>query len=353
MKGPNSGTDVAGGVPYRMSRRETLKQTLIAGLFLPQALDAQRRRGRRGYVDPSQIPAYRYRTLPVSRFRELQEEYDKALASPLYSRAKAFRDQVARLSFKVPADFPAAKAVIVVAAFTKSMYARFTLDGTQFRLLVPPQYYADEMNAANLLGIVRREIVKNASYRIVDVSNSVPLKLLAARSGLGRYGRNNLLFVDGMGSYNLLYAFLTDCPFPEDNWTQLSILGHCQRCDHCDRSCPTTCLSYANFPINIDRCVTLYNERPGTFPSWMLRSSHTALMGCMRCQDSCPEDGGFAELAGMLEDVSEDETRKILKGAADDALLTSLRRKLKQFPAVASKEAFPILTRNLTVLTRS
>ena len=165
-----------------MSRRETLKQTLIAGLFLPQALRAQRRRGRRGPVDPSQIPAYRYKTLPVSRFRDLQEEYDRSLASPLYSRAKAFRDQVARLSFKTPADFSTAKSVIVLAAFTKSMYARFTLDGAQFRRLIPPQYYADGMNATNLRGIVQREIVKNTSSRIVDISDNVPLKLLAARS---------------------------------------------------------------------------------------------------------------------------------------------------------------------------
>ena len=106
-------------------------------------------------------------------------------------------------------------------------------------------------------------------------------------------------------------------------------------------------------PIDFDKCVTLYNERPGAFPNWMLRSSHTALIGCVRCQDSCPEDGGYAEISGMMEDVSEDETRKILKGMADDALLKSLQRKLRQFPATASKAVFPILTRNLSVLTRS
>jgi epoxyqueuosine reductase len=304
-------------------------------------------------VDPSQIPVYRYKTLPVSRFRELQAEYDKSLASPLCSQVKAFRDQVAKLSFKIPADFPTAKSVIVVAAFTKSMYARFTVDGAQFRVLVPPQYYADDMNAARLRGIVQKEIVKNTNNRIVDISESVPLKLLAARSGLGLYGKNNLIFVDGMGSYNLLYAFLTDYAFPEDSWTQMDILGRCRRCDHCVRSCPTSCFVQGSLPINIDRCVTLFNERPGVFPNWMLRSSHTALMGCVRCQDSCPEDGGYAEISEMLEDVSEDETRKILKGMADDALLKSLQRKLRQFRPTASKEAFPILTRNLSVLTRS
>ncbi len=355
LKDPDAGITPECSVPSRLTRRETLKRTLLAGLILPRAFGQRGRGGRGGrrYVDPSQIPVYRYKTLPVSRFRELQAEYDKSLASPLYSRAKAFRDQVAKLSFKIPADFPTAKSAIVVAAFTKSMYVRFTLDGAQFRLLVPPQYYADDMNAAKLRGIVQKEVIKNTNNRIVDISESAPLKLLAARSGLGLYGKNNLIFVDGMGSYNLLYAFLTDYAFAEDNWTQLRILERCRRCDRCDRSCPTACFLQNALPINIDRCVTLYNEIPGAFPNWMMRSSHTALMGCLRCQDSCPEDGGYAEISEMLEDVSEDETRKILKGVADDALVKSLQRKLRQFPATASKEVLPILTRNLSVLTRS
>jgi epoxyqueuosine reductase len=352
LKAPDAGTIPECNIPSRTPRREMLKQTLAAGLLLPQVLRGQRGRGRRGYVDPSQIPAYRYKTLPANRFRELQAEYDKSLESPLYSRAKVFRDDIAKLSFKIPTDFAAAKSAIVVAAFTKPMYVRFTLDGAQFSLLVPPQYYVDDMDATKLRDIVQKEIIKNTSNRIVDISNSVPLKLLAARSGLGQYGKNNLIFVGGMGSYNLLYAFLTDYPFVEDSWTQVSILGHCRRCDRCDRSCPTACFSPGSFPINIDRCITLYNERPGAFPNWMLRSNHSALMGCLRCQDICPEDGGYAQVSGMLEDVSEDETRKILKGMADDALLKSLQRKLRRFPATAGKEVFPILTRNLSVLTR-
>jgi epoxyqueuosine reductase len=352
VKDPDAGFKPECSISSLTPRREMLKKTLMAGLFLPQMLRGQRGRGRRSFVDPSQIPAYRYKTLPVSRFRELQAEYDKSLAGPLFSQAKAFRDDVAKLSFKIPANFPAAKSVIVVAAFTKSMYVTFTLNGAQLRLLVPPQYYADDMTPAKLQGIVQKEIIKNTNNRIVEISDSVPLKLLAARSGLGMYGKNNLIFVDGMGSYNLLYAFLTDYPFPEDSWTQLSMLGRCYRCDRCDRSCPTACFSNRSFPINVARCVTLYNERQGEFPNWLLRSGHSALMGCLLCQDACPEDGGYSEISGMLEEVSEEETRRILKGIADDALLKSLQRKLRQFPATASKEVFPILTRNLSALTR-
>jgi hypothetical protein len=79
---------------------------------------------------------------------------------------------------------------------------------------------------------------------------------------------------------------------------------------------------------------------------------HNALMGCMQCKAPCPANEGIAELSGNLEDVSEEETRKILRGNPDETLLKSLQRKLRQFRAT-SREQFPILKRNLSVLIRA
>ncbi len=354
MQEPKSGMTTDNSGPRTVNRREMLIQALMAAVVLPQAFGQRGEWGgkQRRTVDPSQIPAYKFKTLPVSRFPEMQAEYAKVLAGSQFTNAKAFRDETAKLSFKLPADFTGARSVVVVAAFTKSMYVNFNLNGSQLRVLVPPQYYADD-TGARMKTIVQNEIVKNKTSRIVDVSKSTPLKLLAARSGLGQYARNNLIFVDGMGSYLLLYAFLTDYNFGEDSWTQLSVMNRCNHCDRCARSCPTSCISETGFPITIDKCVTLYNERPGAFPNWMMRSSHNALMGCIRCQDSCPEDGGYSSVNGTLEDISAEETQQILKGISNDVLLKTLQRKLKQFPGTQSKEAFPILARNLSVLTRA
>ena len=353
----SSESSQAAGKPAPLSRRDLLKRALMAGVFVPQGFPQgfPGRGGRRGAraIDPSQIPTYKYRTLPVTRFPALQAEFDRARSSATLSRNKAFRDEVAPLSFKLPADFPGARSVVVVAAFAKPMFVSFRLDGNPYRVLVPPQYYTDEVNAKSLRDIVQRDIIKIAERRVVDVTERVPLKLLAARSGLGNYGRNNLIFVDGMGSYNLLYAFLTDHQFPDDGWTELYVVEHCRRCDHCDRICPTGCILRSDFVINIDRCLTLYNENPGAFPGWMPRDAHHALMGCLKCQSPCPVNRGIAELYGTLEDVSEEETRRILKGTPDEPLLKSLQRKLKQFPAAESRESFPVLTRNLGVLVRS
>jgi epoxyqueuosine reductase len=288
----------------------------------------------------------------VDRLPALQNEFNTARNNSQLGTHKMYRDQIATLGFKLPADFPNAKSVVVIAAYSKNMYANFRLDGNSSRILIPFQYYNDDMNAAALKGIAQKEIVKTPGRRIVDVSQTTPLKLLAARSGLGRYARNGLIFVDGMGSYCVLYAFLTDHAFPEDNWTNLQILDECNRCHACVQTCPTRCINRWSYSVNIDKCLTLYNENLGDFPNFILGSMHHALMGCMRCKTPCPVNEGIAELSGNLEDVSEEETRKILKGTPDDALLKSLQRKLRQFRAVASKDQFPIMSRNLKTLIR-
>jgi epoxyqueuosine reductase len=342
-----------------LSRRELLQQAMAAAVFLPQDFPGgwggrgRRQMRPRRTVDPSQIPSYKYRILPVGRFPALQNEFNTARNNSQLGRNKMYLDQIAPLNFKVPGDFPNAKSVVVVAAYSKNMYSNFQLDGNSHRIMIPFQYYNDDLNAEKLKGIIQKDIIKVPGRRITDISQNTPLKLLAARSGLGRYARNGLVFVDGMGSYNVLYAFLTDHPFAEDNWTNLEILEECNRCHACERTCPTRCISRWSFSTNIDKCLTLYNENPGEFPNYILGSMHHALMGCMQCKAPCPANEGIAELAGNLEDISEEETRKILKGTPDDALLKSLQRKLRQFRAAASKDQFPILKRNLSVLIRA
>jgi epoxyqueuosine reductase len=363
----NSDAKAAGHPARLFTRRELLSGAVAAcalcGTVAAQGVPVQPQRGFGGFqgrgrspvrtIDPSQIPAYVYRTLPVSRFPAMQKEFERAVASSQLSRSKAFRDDIANLSFSIPADFGNARSVIVAAVFAKTMNATFRLDGRSYQISVPPQYYVDQLNGQTLQKTLLKDVVKDPTRRILDVSERVPLKILAARSGLGRYGRNNLIFVDGMGSYNLLYAFLTDQAFPTDPWTELAILDICRRCDHCDRICPTYCISRGNFLIDIDKCITLYNENTGGFPNWILPGMHHAIMGCMRCQAPCRVNGGFAQITGNLGEVSEADTRKILQGTVDDALLTTLQTTLRLASTVSSRDMVPVLARNLRLLIRA
>jgi epoxyqueuosine reductase len=364
----DSGTR-SGGHPARLfTRRDLLSGALATcaacGTAAAQGVPAQPQRGfgglqggRRRFpaqrVDPSQIPAYVYRTLPVSRFPAMQKEYERAVASSQLSRSKAFRDDIAGLGFSIPADFGNARSVVVAAVFARTMSATFRLDGRSYPISVPPQYYVDNLNGETLGRTILNDVIKDPARRVLDVTERIPLKLLAARSGLGRYGRNNLIFVDGMGSYNLLYAFLTDQAFPNDTWTELSVLDICRRCDHCDRICPTYCISRSNFVIDIDKCITLYNENAGAFPNWILPGMHHALVGCLRCQAPCRVNAGIAEITGNLGDVSEADTLKILQGPVDAALLRTLQTTLRLAPTVSSRDMVPVLARNLRALMRT
>lgn len=338
-----------------MDRRDFLKSALVAGMALPQGFgrDQFRRRESREPVDPSRIPAYKSSILSVDRFPELQREFDDIRKDGGLAAHKTFLREVGGLGFSVPREFPQAKSVVVVAAFSKTMTVDFLVEGQARRVVIPPQYYKDSLNAATLPAVVRDDVLKSPEARVADVTARVPLKLLAARSGLGRYGRNNMVFVDGMGSYNVLWAFLTDVPAAEDAWSELDVLDSCRHCSHCDRACPTDCIPRGRFVIDAGRCITLYNENDGKFPNFVLPSMHHALMGCMRCQTRCPENRGIGEITASLGGVTAEETRRILEGRPDDALLASLRRTLAGFPPLETAELFPILTRNLKALVRT
>jgi epoxyqueuosine reductase len=176
------------------------------------------------------------------------------------------------------------------------------------------------------------------------------LKRLAVRSGLGQYGRNNICYVDGMGSFTTLLAYFTDYNFLEDHFQDVSLMRRCLKCNICRRKCPTQCIPDKDFIIDAGRCVTLYNEIEGEFPEWLPANAHNALMGCMRCQFDCPQNRDVITKSVRLQDVTEEETHKILAGTTEPELLATLSEKLQYYYPATDPKYFPIFTRNLGVL---
>jgi len=91
-------------------------------------------------------------------------------------------------------------------------------------------------------------------------------KFLAVRSGLARYGRNNITYVDGMGSLYRLSAFLSDLPYSGDCWTEPQMHDRCDDCSACIRACPTDAIPQHRFLLHSERCITFHNETRGPFP---------------------------------------------------------------------------------------
>ena len=285
---------------------------------------------------------YKYKTISVNHFKQLQEDINQLNREGKLSDNETYRKYLSTKKFEIPETLPNAKYIIILAIFTNLVEVRFQLDGKSHELMIPPQYYDDGLTLEDLEKVVLEEIIQESGYKI-ELANHTHLKLLAVRSGLGKYGRNNICYVDEMGSMISLYAYFTDYDFKEDNWDEIGMMNFCQNCSICLNNCPTKSINENNFVIDAGKCITLYNEIEGEFPKWISPNAHNALMGCIKCQYQCPGNQKAIKLTKRFEDITEDETKMILEGKTDETLLNSICNKLKMFSPSDSKVMMPIL----------
>jgi len=331
------------------SRRDFIKKTIIGGCLLslrPGRLLSEMFSGE------SNVPfQYQYRTMSVRHLPEIQAEFDKINSSGQLSDHPIYRGYIDKLKFAVPPDFPDAQFVIIMAVFTPLMLVNFEYNGKQHELKMPPQYYDDGVSLENIEKLIREKIIREPGYKIQH-TRRIFLKRLAVQSGLAKYGRTNITYVEGMGSFLTLYAYFTDYVFKEDNFQPVSLMDSYKDCQICRSMCPNKCIRDEKFVIDAGRCVTLYNEVAGEFPDWIKPDAHNALMGCLRCQWNCPANAAVRKMTGRLEDVTAAETQAILDGKVDDELIKTLSRKLRDYFPATSQEHFPMFTRNLSVLLK-
>jgi len=292
--------------------------------------------------------SYKYRTMSVDHLEELQEDIDKLKKGSKLSQNAIYQSYMQDLKFQMPENLPDAESLIVIAFPTRLLLVRFHLDGRMYETTFPSNYCSDTFVEGAVQKALVQQIVGKSDCR-TERTRDVHLKLLAVRSGLGEYGRNNLCYVDGMGSLLRLWGFFTSRKL-EDNWHEVRMMETCRTCKACAINCPNDCISEDSFVIDAGRCLSLYNEVEGELPQWISREAHNSLIGCMKCQSVCPVNRSVLATTQRLEDVTEEETRRILKGEPDQELLDSLFKKLRGMYPTRSETSFQILTRNLRAL---
>jgi len=292
--------------------------------------------------------ACRYSTLSTAHLEELQHDIDNLRNQGKLSSNKTYRGYIESKRFKAPEKLSDAKSLIIMAIPQKPMQVRFHLDGKTHETTMPPLYYSDGITDETIQETIQQHIIGKSGFKL-ERTKGIHLKLTAVRSGLGKYGRNNLCYVEGMGSLLKLVAYFTNAELP-DNWINIEMMPTCKDCRICMKNCPNGCITEENFVINAGRCLSLYNEIEGTLPKWIKPTAHNTLMGCMKCQAFCPANKKVIKQTGRLEDITEEETRKILEGTPDPRLLETLKRKLKDFDGTQSAQAFTTFTRNLKAL---
>ena len=292
---------------------------------------------------------YKYRVMSVRHLEELQSDFESLDAEGKVSNNPVFRSYIQKQQHHLPESLPDAISVIVMAVFTPLMTVDFHHQGKRHEILVP-HYYDDGITEDQLKTTILNKIIGDNQYRVENAGMHVLLKRLAVRTGLGKYGRNNICFVEGMGSFLKLFAFFTDFEFDEDNWQEAQMMDSCTDCKVCLKQCPTGSISEDSFVIDIERCIPLYNEVAGKFPDWINSASHSALMGCMRCQLPCPANREVATKTQKLDSVSEEETEKLLNGSLDEDFVQSISGKLRMFVPEHASYYLPVIARNLKVL---
>jgi len=297
---------------------------------------------------------YKYKTVSIDHIKELQEDIDKLRNAGKLSDNEIYRGYIDTRGFEIPEKLPNAKSMIILAIFTKLALIDFHLEGRKYEIMIPPAYYDDGLTNEILEDLILKKIIKEPGYKI-ELTRNLHLKLLAVRSGLGKYGRNNICYVDEMGSMLNLYACYTNFQFEEDNWTEMKMMDHCGNCKICINNCPTNAIpapSDKTFVINAGKCISVYNEIDGKIPNWISADAHNALMGCMRCQLPCPGNRGVIKLTERFEDITETETKMMLEGITEQEFLNTLSKKLKMFYPSDAQLFFPRLKRNLELLVK-
>lgn len=290
---------------------------------------------------------YRGRIVSISRLRELKEEITGRLSQGLFDE-EFYTSRLTFFDFDAPETLPHARSIIVVAVPRPQAQATFTYEGKRRDLILPPTYVAYQQTANHVAELLT-EVLKKKGY--AAALTALPLKLLAVRSGLSEYGRNNITYVSGMGSFLQLVAVYSDLPCEEDGWREARMMKSCEKCQACRLSCPTGAISTDRFLLHAERCIAFRNEKKGDvpFPDWIDQSWHNSLYGCLFCQRACPEDKPFLNWIDEREEFSQEETELLLKGQLLNSLPDTTLDKLKNLD-LADPDSLDNLPRNLRVL---
>lgn len=246
--------------------------------------------------------------------------------------------------FEPNVDFPEINSLFIISVPQPQFKAIFHWKNEMIPLLIPPTYLYGRKLIDQMIEFLS-EILKPNGYNVAYAM--LPQKNLAVRSGLAEYGRNNITYVPGMGSFHRLTTLYSDFSTDEDNWQELQMMDLCMECSACTRKCPTGAIPTDRFLLHAERCITFHNEHPGDipFPEWIDPKGHNCLVGCLHCQKVCPANKKVINWIEPGPEFTEEETIMILNGKNYDDLPIKTREKIEGFDLV---KYYEVLARNLS-----
>jgi len=310
------------------SRRDFIKVIAATGAYL--------------YIGPgrllSQQPApggatapaltYQYRTFSAQHIEEVRDWLAELERNGTLSQNKTYQSYIGGFEYHPPKELPRARSIIVLSRPQRVRSLTFRLNGRSHEMLVPTGYVGDGIERKDIQEHLRKNVLKNPAAKLEPVA--LPLKTLAVRTGLAEYGKNNITYVKDYGSFHALGGYYTDLELP-DQWGPLRLMRLCTGCSICVKACPTKIIKDEMAVIDVGRCLPLYNELPDPIPAWMDPGIHHTLVGCLKCQWTCPANQDATHNVWKMADFTEEETRFIMGKGDDKKLQSAVCAKVKDF----------------------
>ncbi len=239
-----------------------------------------------------------------------------------------------------------AQAIMLVAVRRPAHRVFFEFEQGALEVMLPPTY----LRYSNLFIEVRDDIEACIPELQGHLSILVaPLKRLACSLGLATYGRNNLTYIPGWGSYFQLLGYITDIDIGiPDDWAPqpLMLMRECEDCWNCRLACPTAAIEEDRILLHAESCATLFSEQPGHL-------NHTlapgCLFGCLECQQVCPMNSGLLRIESAGVTFDRHETDLFLTGCDVDTRPQTLAHKL----AILGLSEERLIGRNLAQLMQA
>ncbi len=179
-----------------------------------------------------------------------------------------------------------------------------------------------------LLALLERELGRAIEGRLLVDTARIVDRAVAARSGLGWYGKNTMILVPGHGSWVMLGDLLVDIEIEPD----MPLKPKCGRCTACIDHCPTGAIR-PGYVIDTPRCISFLTiELRDAIPRELRSCMGNWVFGCDDCQEVCPytkatateEDDAFSPRSlenavprlSWLLTMTENEFRETYRGTA-------------------------------------